>query len=203
MTGSGVPRIWGTRTDVLYSKEFELDVDDHLQTKFARITPVRRAYYIVAMGFVGIFCGLVYSYDWYRAGEAGHFLLGVAVGLLLGLAAGWLSYGFAAGAVRGFWRGFLNEREAVGVKVLAEADPRGITMVLRGQTWHSDWHSFHAIEEDDRLFYFWLSRYHAQVWPKRSLTDDEVAAFRDSIAEWTGEPPVSPPRLAGNVKPQY
>jgi hypothetical protein len=203
MAGSGVPRVWRTDGEIVFSKEFALGVDDHLQTKFARTAPVRRAHYVCAVGVVGVFAGLIYSYGWYRDGETMRFLLAVAAFLAGGLLAGWLSYGFAGGFVSGFWRGFLNERELIGIPIRAEASSQGLRYEARGQVWSAPWDSLHAIEEDDRLFYFWISRYYAQVWPKRVLSEEEIASFRDRIGEWAGSPPVSPPRLAGNVTPQY
>lgn len=203
MSGSGVPRIWQTKDDVRFAKEFELDVEDHLQTKYARIVPLRRLPFICAVGVIAVFAGLIYAYEWYRSGDTVTFLLVSVAFLAGGLLLGWFSYAFAASVISGFWRGFLEKRGTIGVPISAEADRRGVAMVMKGHRWTADWESFHAIEEDDRLFYFWISNYYAQVWPKRTFSDEEVVEFRTRIEEWTGSAPVFPPRIAGNVTPEY
>ena len=203
MANSSVPRIWRTTEEVSYSGEFTLEVDDFLQVRYARIVPVPKLPFICAFAVLGLFVGMIYAHEWYREEEVGRFALAMLVSLAAGLLAGWASYGFAAGFARGFWRGFAEKREQIGTKIEAEADARGLTWVSRGQNTSAPWDSFHAIEEDDRLFYFWISRYQAMIWPKRAFAEDEADAFRKSLGAWTGKPPVSPPQLAGNVTPEY
>jgi hypothetical protein len=153
---------------------------------------------------VGFFVGLIYGFDWYRLGEIGPFILSIVIWTGTGLVAGWASYGFFVAFAKGVWRGYLEKREAVGIPVATTADKQGLTVKVRGQTWTSPWNSLLAVEEDDRLFYFWTSKYQAHVWPKRVFASpDEQAAFRRSLEEWTGGLPVSPPRLAGNITPEY
>ncbi|MCR4269252.1 YcxB family protein [Nitratireductor sp. ZSWI3] len=181
-----------------------LDVDDHVVGRYGRTAPLQRLPFLCATSLVGLFIGLIYGFDWYQRGEIGPLVLSIAVSAGIGLVAGWASYGFFSAFAQGLWRGYLEKREAVGVPVAATADAQGLTVRLRGQTWVSPWDSLLAVEEDDRLFYFWTSKYQAHVWPKRAFdSPEEQAAFRSSLEEWTGSAPASPPLLAGNVTPEY
>lgn len=196
MAGS-VPPIWRQKDEQRFAKAFELSVEDHLAGRYGRGEAL--SFWPVA-GFLTLctaFVGLFLAFGWWQAGDKLWAVAIVAVSIAAGLLLARLAFGSLQSFFTGFWKGFLQKREMIGVPLEMTLDASGISILVRGETWIVPWDSLVTAEEDEERYYFWTSNVQGHVLPKSVFEADEREAFDRALEGWLGQKPVSPPRLAG------
>lgn len=197
MSGSGVPLIWRTSANPSFTKQFELSVEDHMAVRYARTEPLPFGRFAAFVTLCTLFAGLIIAFGWWKDGDRW-----LAAGIVAGAAAAgpalaWPLYGFFRQLFKGFWKGFLETRGAISTPFELTVDGRGLSILVRGQSWFCPWDSLGSVEEDADRFYFWTSTWQAHVLPKREFDQAELGEFGKALEGWLGHPPVSPPRRVG------
>lgn len=197
MTKSTVPSIWRTSKNYAFTKQFEISIEDHLAVRYARSEPLPFGRFAGFLTLCTLFAGFIIAFGWWTSGDRLIAVLIVMGALAAGPALAWLLYGFFRAQFHGFWKGFLEAREAVNVPLEMTVDDKGVSILVRQQTWFCPWESLYSVEEDGERYYFWTSKTQAHVLPKRLFEPTEAEEFATALQTWWGQQPVSPPRLAG------
>jgi len=196
MAGS-VPKIWRSDGVKRFVKSFELTVEDHMAVRYARTEPLPFGRFAAFVVLCAVFVSLIFAYDSWKGGNRPLAIGIVAGSVVAGLIAAKLLYGFFRELFKGFWRGFLESREAINVPMEVTVDAGGLSVLVRQQTWFCPWDSLASVEEDEGRYYFWTSNMQTHVLPKHLFDEAERAEFDAALREWWGHAPVSPPRKAG------
>ncbi|NTJ41555.1 YcxB family protein [Agrobacterium larrymoorei] len=197
MAKSTVPSIWQTPTTNVFTKQFEIGLGDHMAVRYARSEPLPFGRFAGFITLCTLSIGLFFAFDTWQREE--HVLAAAIVvgAIAAGPALAWLVYGFFRAQFIGFWKGFLETREAIDVPMEMTVDAKGVFILIRQQTWLCPWNSLVSVEEDAERYYFWTSKFQAHILPKRVFENDEAEAFAKALRKWWGEDPVSPPRRLG------
>ncbi|RLQ86989.1 YcxB family protein [Notoacmeibacter ruber] len=171
------------------SFSFRLTANDHIAVRYSRRELVGRAPYIVFAALIGLFVGLLFSFD-LLSGDGEKELLGAAIlvgSVAAGALTGWLTHRPVREFINGFWNGYLTQREMIDVPVELDLRSWGLLHRVRGQENRTPWSGVLSLQDDGERFLFWIARHHAFVLPKRAieppLNDDDVATL---IEEWSG-----------------
>ncbi|WP_284776891.1 YcxB family protein [Agrobacterium sp. lyk4-40-TYG-31] len=197
MTKSTVPSIWRRSTRPSFKKQFELSVEDHMAVRYARTESLPFGRFAGFITLCTLFTGFIFAFDWWKSGNRLTAVAIVIGAIASGPALAWLLYGFFRAQFRGFWKGFLEAREAVNVPMEMTVDTNGVSILIRQQTWICPWESLYSVEEDAERYYFWTSKTQAHVLPKRIFDETEAQELDIALRKWWGTEPISPPRLAG------
>lgn len=197
MAKSTVPSIWRTATNAAFTKQFEISIEDHMAVRYARSEPLPFGRFAGFVTLCTLFTGFIIAFGWWKSGDR---LIAAAIvigAFAAGPALAWLLYSFFRAQFRGFWQGFLEAREAFNVPLEMTVDYKGVSVLVRQQTWLCPWESLYSVEEDGERYYFWTSKTQAHVLPKRLFENTEAEEFGIALRKWWGQEPVTPPRLAG------
>lgn len=197
MTGTKIPNIWRQPLQKRYEKNFSLTVEDHLAVRYARNEALPFGRFAGFVTLCAMSIGLFLAHSWWRTSEYLFAALVVSASALAGFLLSWLTYRFFKGFFGGFWKGFLEKREAINVPLSAVVDQNGIEFTVRKQVWFSPWDAIESIEEDEERFYFWVSKFYAHIMPKRVFDHSEAEEFALDVSEWSRRKIISPPQRAG------
>lgn len=191
-----VPRVWGTER-VEFVKHFALTPEDHIKLSLENRQFISLPMLAGIVAFVALFISLIATYELWQSGETAQFFLQNAVVLVVALACAALLLHPLRMALRWWTARALRAAGRVDDPITMVANENGLDVVWHGQRNHCPWPSFHAIEEDEGTFYFWITVTVGYGLPARVFdSPDEQNAFREHLTRWAGAAPVSPPILA-------
>ncbi|TRW96564.1 YcxB family protein [Paracoccus sp. M683] len=192
-----VPLVAQSARERDFRREFALNLDDHLSVAFRspQLLPAAPALWVA--GAIGLFLALWLHFPSFQAGQTGRFLLLGAATVAGFVLAGALLLRPLRWVLRGHLGRRLRRLGVIDSVISATVNRNGVHFSAGGQTLSVNWQGIHALEEDDRAFYFWLSPLDAHPWPARLFADQtERQEFRETVQNWAGRRFVSPPVLA-------